>query len=266
MSPQSIPERLRSRISAALDWYGPARALATAGSVVAVCIGAWWLLRAPAPPLEASLPFAGQAVDASTIPTAVVAATLAVPGLSTDLLGDTARDITVHVIGAVVAPGVYTIAASSRVVDAVDAAGGATAQADLSSLNMALPLADSDQVYVPPRSGGVPRPRAPTTTPRRPNPTVATVPQAIASATTFPMSVSPTPSPSSAATPIGKVNINTADAAVLESLPEVGPSTAKAIVAHRQTNGPFSRPEDLLDVKGIGDGKFAAMKPFVTVS
>jgi competence protein ComEA len=264
MSPNSIPQRLRAHVSAALDWYGPARALATAGSVVAVCIGAWWLLRAPSPPLEASLPFAGASNVASSVIADVPMATLALPGVVPEALSSAARDITVHVIGAVVAPGVYTLAASSRVVDAVEAAGGATAQADLSSLNMALPLADADQVYVPPRSVSTPRPSPPTSRPRRTNPTVVTVPQAIASATSFPMPTGSTQPP--LAPTSTSVNINTADVALLETLPGVGPSTAKAIVAHRQANGPFGKPEDLLDVRGIGDGKFAEMKRFVTVS
>jgi competence protein ComEA len=262
MSPNSIPQRLRAQIASALDWYGPARALATAGSVVAVCIGAWWLLRAPSPPLEASLPFAGASNVASSVMADIPTATLALPGIVPEALGSVARDITVHVIGAVVAPGVYTLVASSRVVDAVEAAGGATAQADLSSLNMALPLADADQVYVPPRSGNTARPVPPTTKVRRTNPTVVTVPQAIASATTFPTPTGAVSSPS----PSAVVNINTADVALLETLPGVGPSTAKSIVAHRQANGPFGKPEDLLDVRGIGEGKFADMKQFVTVS
>lgn len=258
MSPQPFLERLRQRASAALDWYGPARAFATAGSVVVVCIGAWWLLRAPSPPLEASLPFAAQSGSATTIPAEIAAATLAFPELSSD-----AVDITVHVIGAVIAPGVYTIAASSRVVDAVTAAGGPTPQADLSSLNMALPLADADQVYVPPRTGAVSRRQSPSTQPRKTNPTVVTVPQQIAAVTSVPP---PAGAASSATAATGVVNINTADVTLLESLPGVGPSTAKAIIAHRQANGPFAKPEGLLEVKGIGDGKFAAMKQFITVS
>jgi competence protein ComEA len=257
MSPQSFLERLRQRASAALDWYGPARALATAGSVVVVCIGAWWLLRAPSPPLEASLPFAGQAGSATTIQAEIAAVTLALPETSSN-----AVDMTVHVIGAVIAPGVYTIAASSRVVDAVTAAGGPTPQADLSSLNMALPLADADQVYVPPRSVAASRRQPPSTQPRKTNPTVVTVPQQIAAATSLPQPSAASPASSAS----GVVNINTADAPLLESLPGVGPSTAKAIIAHRQANGPFAKPEGLLEVKGIGDGKFAAMKQFVTVS
>lgn len=257
MSPQPFIERLRQRASAALDWYGPARALATAGSVVVVCIGAWWLLRAPSPPLEASLPFAGQAGASSTAQVEITTATLALPGMASEVV-----DITVHVIGAVVAPGVYTVAASSRVVDAVAAAGGPTPQADLSSLNMALPLADADQVYVPPRSVAASRVQPPTTRVRRTNPTVVTVPQAIAAASSSSVPTATGSSPGAS----GMVNVNTADATLLESLPGVGPSTAKAIIAHRQANGPFAKPEGLLEVKGIGDGKFAAMKQFVTVS
>lgn len=259
MSQEHFIERLRQRASAALEWYGPARALATAGSVVVVCIGAWWLLRAPSPPLEASLPFAARTGSSSTIEAEIATATLALPGMSSN-----AADITVHVIGAVIAPGVYTIAASSRVVDAMTAAGGPTPQADLSSLNMALPLADADQIYVPPRSAAASRKQSPKTQPRRTNPTVVTVPQAIAAATSTPQPTAASSSATSMST--GSVNINTADATLLESLPGVGPSTAKAIIAHRQANGPFAKPEGLLEVKGIGDGKFAAMKQFVTVS
>lgn len=204
------------------------------------------------------MPFAAQSGSATTIPAEIAAATLAFPELSSD-----AVDITVHVIGAVIAPGVYTIAASSRVVDAVAAAGGPTPQADLSSLNMALPLADADQVYVPPRTVAVSRRQSPSTQPRKTNPTVVTVPQQIAAATSVPP---PAGNSSSATAATGVVNINTADVTLLESLPGVGPSTAKAIIAHRQANGPFAKPEGLLEVKGIGDGKFAAMKQFITVS
>ena len=249
----SLVSRLCSRVKAALDWYGPARALATAGSVVVVCIGAWWLLRAPSPPLENSLPFAG--TTASVGSDAQVAATFSMTTLFSS--SDPVR-ITVHVVGAVVAPGVYTVPWESRVVDAVTAAGGATPDADLSALNMALPLADADQVFVPVRGRQpVARP-VPTTRPRRTNPTHPTVPQAIAVATTVAAAQS--------AAGGGLVDINTADATALEALPGVGPSTAKSIIAHRQANGPFSSPEGLLDVKGIGDGKFSDMKPFVTVS
>ncbi len=246
--------QLRERLKAAVEWYGPARAFATAGSILVVCIGAWWLLRAPAPPLENSLPFA----SASSGPLA----TSFVNTTGSGTLGGSVMsglDITVHVVGAVIAPGVYTLRPGSRVVDAVDAAGGVTADADTASVNMALPLSDADQVFIPNR--GAARATRPSVKPivRHTNPTHPTVPQAIAAATTQPQTVG-------SAAGKGIVNINTADASVLESLPGVGPSTAKAIIAHRQANGPFGKIEGLLDVKGIGDGKFAEMKPFVTVS
>lgn len=168
-------------------------------------------------------------------------------------------DITVHVVGAVIAPGVYTLQAGSRVVDAVDAAGGVAPDADTASVNMALPLMDADQVYIPSRVSVRATRTLVKPAPKRTNPTHPTVPQAIAAATTI--AASNTPNAGRQA-----ININTADAAGLEALPGVGPSTAKAIIAHRQANGPFGKIEGLLDVKGIGDGKFAEMKPFVTVS
>lgn len=173
-----------------------------------------------------------------------------------------------HVIGAVVAPGVYSVPATARVVDAVTAAGGPTSSADLSALNMALPLSDADQVFVPPRGSSAVRHVVPTTRPRRTNPTNPTVPQAIAAVhtTAAPLGATQAGAAASGKNSGGRVNINTADATALESLPGVGPSTAKAIIAHRQANGPFSSPEGLLDVKGIGDAKFAAMKSLVAVS
>lgn len=251
-------DNLRERVKAAVAWYGPARAFATAGSILVVCIGAWWLLRAPAPPLENSLPFAS-ASTTMPIGQGLVPATSVPFGAG----AMSTFDITVHVVGAVMAPGVYTLTAGSRVVDAVDKAGGPSPDADVASVNMALPLADADQVFIPAR--GAVRVTRSTPPARHTNPTHPTVPQSIAAATT----TSPLPTangPGGAAVATDKVNVNTADQAALESLPGVGPSTAKAIIARRQSQGPFGKVEDLLDVKGIGDGKFAEMKPFVSVS
>jgi competence protein ComEA len=243
--------QLRERLRAAVDWYGPARALATAGSIVAVCVGAWWLLRAPAPPLENSLPFAG-ASSTSSIGTSTGSGALGNFTMS-------GLDITVHVVGAVLAPGVYTLRPGSRVVDAVEAAGGVASDADTASVNMALPLVDADQVFIPSRTSvHVTRTTVRPVT-KHTNPTHPTVPQAIAAATTLVASTT-------GGSGRGIVNINTADATALETLPGIGPTTAKAIIAHRQANGPFGKVEALLDVKGIGEGKFAEMKPFVTVS
>ena len=240
-------KRLEEKCSHFLKWYGPARAFATAGSVAVVCVGAWWLLRAPAPPLENSIPLVSIASASDSSSSSVVGA---IP--STTLVG--VREVVVHVAGAVNAPGVYRLKPTARVIDAVNAAGGVTASADTAAVNLALPLLDAEQVYIPTRSSKKPHTtvavqRKLPTTPSSPSSTVAA---AIVGAT-------------ESSVKSALVNINTATALELEALPSVGPSTAKAIVSFRTKNGPFGKAEDLLKVPGIGDGKLAAMKPFVAL-
>lgn len=240
-------KRLEDKCSQFIQWYGPARAFATAGSVAVVCVGAWWLLRAPAPPLENSLPLVSIASASDSSSSSVAGA---IP--STTL--DGVREVVVHVAGAVNKPGVYRLKPTARVIDAVNAAGGVTASADTAAVNLALPLLDAEQVYIPIRSS------------QRPHTTVAVQRKIPAtpsspSSTTAVVIVGATESTAKSAL----VNINTATALELEALPSVGPSTAKAIVAFRTKNGPFGKAEDLLKVPGIGDGKLAAMKPFVAL-
>jgi competence protein ComEA len=240
-------KRLEEKCSHFLKWYGPARAFATAGSVAVVCLGAWWLLRAPAPPLENSIPLVSIASASDSSSSSVVGA---IP--STTLVG--VREVVVHVAGAVNTPGVYRLKPTARVIDAVNAAGGVTASADTAAVNLALPLLDAEQVYIPTRSRKKPHTtvavqRKLPTTPSSPSSTVAA---AIVGAT-------------ESSVKSALVNINTATALELEALPSVGPSTAKAIVSFRTKNGPFGKAEDLLKVPGIGDGKLAAMKPFVAL-
>ena len=244
--------RLEEKCSHFLKWYGPARAFATAGSVAVVCVGAWWLLRAPAPPLENSIPLVSVASASDSSSSSVVGA---IP--STTLVGVGhvgVREVVVHVAGAVNTPGVYRLKPTARVIDAVNAAGGVTASADTAAVNLALPLLDAEQVYIPTRSSKKPHTtvavqRKLPTTPSSPSSTVVA---AIVGAT-------------ESSVKSALVNINTATALELEALPSVGPSTAKAIVSFRAKNGPFGKAEDLLKVPGIGDGKLAAMKPFVAL-
>ena len=240
-------KRLEEKCSHFLKWYGPARAFATAGSVAVVCVGAWWLLRAPAPPLENSIPLVSIASASDSSSSSVVGA---IP--NTTLVG--VREVVVHVAGAVNTPGVYRLKPTARVIDAVNAAGGVTVSADTAAVNLALPLLDAEQVYIPTRSSKKPHTtvavqRKLPTTPSAPSSTVAA---AIVGAT-------------ESSVKSALVNINTATALELEALPSVGPSTAKAIVSFRTKNGPFGKAEDLLKVPGIGDGKLAAMKPFVAL-
>ena len=240
-------KRLNEKCSHFIQWYGPARAFATAGSVAVVCVGAWWLLRAPAPPLENSIPLVSIASTSDSSSSSDVGA---IP--STTLVG--VREVVVHVAGAVNTPGVYRLKPNARVIDAVNAAGGVTASADTAAVNLALPLLDAEQVYIPTRSSKKPHTtvavqRKLPTTPSAPSSTVAA---AIVGAT-------------ESSVKSALVNINTATALELEALPSVGPSTAQAIISFRTKNGPFGKAEDLLKVPGIGDGKLAAMKPFVAL-
>ncbi len=145
----------------------------------------------------------------------------------------TPAPLRVYVSGAVTHPDVYNVAPGGIVRDAINAAGGATADADLNRVNLAQPLSDGQQVYVP-RVG-----EAPVSGPAQGN---------------------------SAAVPTGPININTATQAELESLPHIGPALAARIIQYRQEHGPFARIEDIQNVPGIGPAIFAEIKDLITVN
>ncbi len=222
-----------------MAFVGKARLVISFLASIVAAIGIWLLVRPSAPLVEAVVPHAsgvGIVVPLSTLPTPLT--------------------VRVHVAGAVVHPGVYTVSSSARVVDAVRAAGGATSRADLERINLAQTIVDTEQVFVPSRSS---RTTKVTVAPRlRPSrttiPVVAsTVPASVPSAT------------SSVATTAPLINLNSATAAQLDTLPGVGPSTAKAIISYRNRKGPFGKVEDLLNVPGIGPAKVAAIRDQVTV-
>lgn len=204
-------------------WVGPARLATGAAGIVAAGLAGWWLLRAPMPPVESRIPRV-------TTSTADLDPSPGEPPVSVS-----PDAVTVHVAGAVRHPGVYTVPTPARVVDAVAAAGGATTKAVLDAVNLARPLVDGEQVYIPRRgqSGGG--------------------------------SLSAPPTGDGGAAPTGPVNINTAGSAQLQRLPGVGPTTAKAIIDHRQRHGPFATVDGLLDVRGIGPTKLEALRGLVTV-
>ena len=133
----SPPRSARESARAWIEWFGLTRLTATAVAVVVVVGGAWLLVRTPPPAVEATLPVTSGAAPVSTL---AVPTTTAAIGAST---------FVVHVAGAVAAPGVYDVRAPARVVDAIDAAGGPSPQAELDSLNLASPLVDGQRIYVP---------------------------------------------------------------------------------------------------------------------
>ena len=156
-----------------------------------------------------------------------------------------AAAIVVDVVGAVRAPGVVSLPASVRVIDAIRAAGGANPRADLTQLNLAAKLADGTRIAVP-RLGEAPPPVDPSAVSGAGEPTAAGDPGA----------------PAGAGAPI---DVNTATADELEALPGIGPTLAAAIVAERERNGPFRTIDDLNRVPGIGPGRLAQLHDLVSV-
>lgn len=142
---------------------------------------------------------------------------------------DRKASLKVHVAGAVTRPGLYDLEEGSRVSDAIALAGGPAADAMLDEVNLAARLKDGQKIMVPQRGQ------------------VASL-------------------EGGATAPSGQqtVNVNTADAQLLDSLPGVGPSLAARIVDHRRKNGPFSSLEDLDSVEGIGPSKLESLKDLVT--
>ena len=153
----------------------------------------------------------------------------------------TVRKIAVYINGAVERPGVYSFAEGSRVVDALQAAGGFLPTADGDTINQAAPLRDGQQVYVPFK--GTPAP--PGLQPGAP-PAVPATGRAAAPA------------------PSGPINLNTATKEQLDTLPGIGPALADRIIEYRQKYGPFQRPEDIKKVSGIGDKVFENIKDRIT--
>ena len=150
--------------------------------------------------------------------------------------------ILVHVLGAVARPGLFELPVGARVVDAVSAAGGFTAAADPAGANLARPLADGEQVYLPAVG--------------------ETVPGGAGGGSAGGSGAGSGPA---AGLPAVKVNLNRATAAELDALPRIGPAMAQRIVDYRSANGPFATIDDLRNVTGIGDKTFDALKDLVTV-
>lgn len=158
---------------------------------------------------------------------------------------DDAPEIVVHAAGALRRPGVYRMAASARVIDLLEVAGGPGPDADLSGINLAAALADGVRIYFP-RAGEDP-PAEVNVVPVRPRRTAPGDPEGDAEAQRAPL------------------DINAATVAELQSLPGIGPVTAAAIIEHRDQRGAFGSVEELEDVPGIGPVKLGRIAHLVTV-
>lgn len=153
------------------------------------------------------------------------------------------HQIAVYVTGQVVNPGVYTVADGERLDTVLQLAGGPTGDADLSRINLAAYVTDAAHYNIPPAGEHVGHNQASA---------VGSTPN------TAELGAS-----ESCLTP---VNINTASAECLETLPGIGSKRAGTIVAYRQEEGPFGSPEAITDVPGIGDGIYRSIADMITVA
>jgi len=142
--------------------------------------------------------------------------------------------IVVHVTGAVNREGVYKLKAGDRIIDAIETAGGAKSDANLSSLNLAEKVKDGQKIIVPRKEIVLPK-----------NTSVSSAKNSVNSS--------------------GKVNINSANEKELCKVTGVGAATAQKIVEYRGSNGPFSKIEDIMKVKSIGKSKFGKIKDQITI-
>ncbi|UDY24809.1 helix-hairpin-helix domain-containing protein [Nocardioides sp. Kera G14] len=204
--------------------------------LIALAVTCWWMLhRTPtvatstsstAPALASASPLVAGGVSAAGSAGSAGASTQPAGGASA------ATSVTVDVAGKVRKPGVRTLPAGSRVIDALQAAGGVRQGVDLTGLNQARVLVDGEQILVDEKATVVP------------------------------------PAGSGAdngAAAGGLVNLNTATAEQLDTLPGVGPVTAQSILDYRTQHGGFGSVQELLDVDGIGEATLAKLEPHVTV-
>ncbi|MDN5794968.1 MAG: helix-hairpin-helix domain-containing protein [Intrasporangium sp.] len=171
------------------------------------------------------------------------------PGAATGT-GGVGTSVVVHVVGQVREPGLVRLSPGARVADAMAAAGGATRHADLAALNLARPVSDGEQVYVP-RPGETPPAHAP-----------AGAGQAPSGGGSAGAGDGNAPAAAGGST---VVNLNTADLEALDSLPGVGPVLAGRILDWRAEHGRFTSVEELGEVSGIGGKLLARLKPKVTL-
>ncbi len=165
-----------------------------------------------------------------------------------------AAQICVHVGGCVAFPGVYYLDANSRVIDAVEAAGGFGENAASDAINLARVLSDGEQIIVL------------TNEEVEQTPAVTTTESATGTDTSAGTDTSVGAGASTGAQASSKININTADSSQLQTLNGIGEATAAKIIAYREENGAFAAIEDIKLVSGIGDKKFENIKDEICVN
>jgi len=201
-------------------------------AATALALGSWWLVQARPAPVDV-VPLTAPSVAGSPSAAEDVVATASAPSPSAGPdRSATDAGLVVHVAGKVRDPGIVALPAGARVIDALQEAGGPRRGVDMSSLNLARPVADGEQIVVG-------------------------APAAVGAA--------PLPPAAPDASTVAVVDLNTATAEQLEELPGVGPVTAASILDWRAEHGRFSSVEELLEVSGIGEATLADLRDHVTV-
>lgn len=180
--------------------------------------------------VAATLFFTRRAAPAAPVAAPVVAVASSSPSTASSPSPSPVGEVVVEVVGKVRDPQVLTLPKGARVVDALDAAGGARPGVDTSDQNLARVLVDGEQIRI-----GLEAPAA------------------------------AAPAPGSSGAAGAPVDINTATAEVLEQIPGVGPVLAQRIIAYRDQNGGFTSIEQLTEVSGIGEATFAQMQSMVSI-
>ena len=235
------PPSFRSRLDSLLARVpiSPARLVVLVAGAILALVVALWLLRPPPPAVETTLPRATPAAVHGAAATSLPVTTVR-------------RSVVVDAAGSVARPGLYRLPPGARVNDLIRAAGGLRPGADPDRLNLAAPLADGQRLYVP-KVGRVDR-SATARSDRRQRWRHRPDGDDRVHATGWRRRELRVP-----------IDLNTATADQLDTLPGVGPSTAAAILDYRTQHGPFRSVDELLDVRGIGDAKLAALRAKVRV-
>ncbi len=231
----------------------PAAVAAVAVVLALAVVGALWRWWPRGEPMGVSAGIARAGTGAAEATSSGASSGSAAPGGAAVKAAGGSGRVTVHMVGALIHPGVYELPAAGRVRDAVNAAGGFAGNAAQASINLARLLADGEQIVIP-------------TEDEYEKATAGAGAQNVSGASKGVVSPGGASAENPGAPPAGGVvNINTADAAALDALPGVGPSTAAKIVADRDANGPFATPDDLGRVSGIGPKKLDALRDFIRV-
>lgn len=166
-------------------------------------------------------------------------------GQENDNINNLERKIIIHITGEVKNTGILILPEGARIADAIENAGGETEEADLDKVNLAYVLQDGQKVYIPNKQEKIEENNAYITSESGDNVIIGSEINGGVNK---------------------KVNINTAAQSELETLPGIGEAIASRIIEYREQNGKFSKIEDLLNVKGIGDAKFEEIKEYVVVN